>query len=252
MQINVTINAATSPHELSALRALIDVLAGRTLIDALAGRTPEAHQPVPLSISKNLPLPTLAALATLAGLAETHLPQFTTTQELIADLEAPETNLEIGQTLSGDALVTDRDSAGLPWDARIHSENRALKADGTWRQRRNCDPALVAAVTAELLGEPQPTVTPVPPPPPPAPVAVSTELPVVAVVAAPSPPPPPPAQAAPTIKDFQALVRWANENGVAFDVMNATAQAAGLESFAMLTKNLDMVPVVADLLGFGQ
>ena len=44
----------------------------------------------------------------------------------------------------------DVDSAGLPWDARIHSESRNKVADGTWRKRRNTAPELVAQVEAEL------------------------------------------------------------------------------------------------------
>lgn len=77
------------------------------------------------------------------------------------------------------------DAAGLPWDARIHSESKATVADGTWRKRRGVDPELVKQVEAELRGEPAvaatPEVTepsagiPVPPapaviPPPPAPI----------------------------------------------------------------------------------
>jgi hypothetical protein len=46
------------------------------------------------------------------------------------------------------------DSAGLRWDDRIHSKNKALNADGTWRKRRNVDAALVASVEAELRGQP--------------------------------------------------------------------------------------------------
>lgn len=44
----------------------------------------------------------------------------------------------------------DVDSAGLPWDARIHSESRNKVADGTWRKRRNTAPEVVAQVEAEL------------------------------------------------------------------------------------------------------
>lgn len=44
----------------------------------------------------------------------------------------------------------ERDSAGLPWDERIHSETRKTNADGTWRYRRNLDAGVKAAVTAEL------------------------------------------------------------------------------------------------------
>lgn len=42
------------------------------------------------------------------------------------------------------------DSAGLPWDERIHSSAKATNNDGTWRARRGVDRAVVAAVQAEL------------------------------------------------------------------------------------------------------
>ena len=66
------------------------------------------------------------------------------------------------------------DSAGSPWDGRIHSSSRATVADGTWRQRRNLDPATLASVQAELkavMGAPSipkpPIVPNVAPPAPP-------------------------------------------------------------------------------------
>ena len=54
------------------------------------------------------------------------------------------------------------DSAGMPWDHRIHASSRAKVADGTWRQRRNLDPNVLAQVQAEMLqvmGLPTPTTT---------------------------------------------------------------------------------------------
>ena len=42
------------------------------------------------------------------------------------------------------------DSAGIPWDARIHSTKKAINADGTWRKRRGVTDAEVAAVETEL------------------------------------------------------------------------------------------------------
>ncbi len=44
----------------------------------------------------------------------------------------------------------ERDAAGIPWDARVHSETRKKNADGTWRFRRNLDEAVKAAVLGEL------------------------------------------------------------------------------------------------------
>ncbi len=42
------------------------------------------------------------------------------------------------------------DSAGLPHDPRIHSDNKGLNKDGSWRKRRGVNDAMVAAVEAEL------------------------------------------------------------------------------------------------------
>ena len=86
------------------------------------------------------------------------------------------------------------DSTGLLWDARIHSRNQALNADGSWRSKRNVDPALVSVVTAELrtrastqpqpMGMPavmqMPTVTAEPQP-------VTVGMPAVAVASDPAP-----------------------------------------------------------------
>jgi hypothetical protein len=45
------------------------------------------------------------------------------------------------------------DSSGMPWDPRIHSSSRQkLAKGGGWKLRRGVDPAIVAAVEAELRG----------------------------------------------------------------------------------------------------
>lgn len=96
-----------------------------------------------------------------------------------------------------------RDKTGLPWDARIHSGNKTINADGSWKKRKGVSDAIVDAVTAELratcgmatgtgaASAPTGTIIPVADIAqltnqaiaPPAPVAV----PVPAVIAAPAP-----------------------------------------------------------------
>lgn len=44
---------------------------------------------------------------------------------------------------------TKLDSAGFPWDARIHTANKAVIGDGTWRKKPGVDMALYASVQAE-------------------------------------------------------------------------------------------------------
>lgn len=48
------------------------------------------------------------------------------------------------------------DSAGCPWDARIHTSNKATIGDGTWRKKPGVDPAYFESVRNELMaGSPQ-------------------------------------------------------------------------------------------------
>jgi len=42
------------------------------------------------------------------------------------------------------------DKTGIPWDARIHSGNKKLNADGTWRRMRGVTDDVFNRVTAEL------------------------------------------------------------------------------------------------------
>lgn len=42
------------------------------------------------------------------------------------------------------------DTAGLPWDARIHNKGRTKKKDGTWKLQKGLDPIIAQTVVAEL------------------------------------------------------------------------------------------------------
>lgn len=43
------------------------------------------------------------------------------------------------------------DSAGLPWDARIHQKKKSQKKDGTWKLQKGLDNAIVMAIMPELI-----------------------------------------------------------------------------------------------------
>lgn len=144
------------------------------------------------------------------------------------------------------------DSAGLPWDARIHSESKATVADGTWRKRRGVDPELVKRVEAELRGEPAVTEAPVsvPTPPPPAP---APEAPVTVVPAdVPPPPTPVPAPAAngKTLADLSAAVA---QGKVDILQMLQIAKEHGCQDIPALSNNpLALAAVIAHFDGLGQ
>lgn len=98
------------------------------------------------------------------------------------------------------ASYAELDSAGLPWDSRIHASTRTKIADGTWKLARGLDKAVVAQVLDELravmAGAPaaSPAAPVVPPPAPPAPPA-APPAPVAPPPAPPAAPPAPPAPA---------------------------------------------------------
>lgn len=142
------------------------------------------------------------------------------------------------------------DAEGLPWDDRIHSSNRALNADGTWRKRRGVDGLTVSQVEAQLRQVTahqspapevvfvQPTFAPTAPPAP------------VATVA------PPPAPAAPAglptqeqIKQFTMLmgsVAQAMQQGRITDAqVTQICNNHGVPMLALLSSRLDLVPQVA-------
>lgn len=65
-------------------------------------------------------------------------------------------------TSAAEASGTQLDKAGCPWDARIHTSNKAVIGDGTWRKKPGVDPALFESVKAELMGKPSADTATVP------------------------------------------------------------------------------------------
>ena len=176
------------------------------------------------------------------------------------------------------------DAQGMPWDNRIHSGSRAKVADGSWRQKRNLDPNLLAQVEGELratMGLPAPVSPagafapaapePVAPPPPPAAVVpvpppfVANAAPSVDPAAITPPPPTPPAGVATTaspssqsgagvaVVTFPALMQKITQAFLAKTLDQATIQGAcqqvGLPSLPMLASRPDLVGQVATILG---
>lgn len=80
------------------------------------------------------------------------------------------------------------DTKGMPWDGRIHAQNKATNADGSWRSARGVDPAVKATVEAEIKGALAATAPPVAPPAA-APVAPPMPTPPAPPVAPPVAPP---------------------------------------------------------------
>ena len=170
------------------------------------------------------------------------------------------------------------DAQGMPWDNRIHSGSRAKVADGSWRQKRNLDPNLLAQVEGELratMGLPaqEPVSAPAPAPVSPAGAfAPAAPEPVTAVVPVPPPfvaavvAPPVPATTTPILTTgvtptaspsnpvtFPALMQKITQAFIAKTLDQATIQGAcqqvGLPSLPMLASRPDLVGQVATILG---
>jgi len=115
--------------------ALGNAASGAPELPAAAGLAPEIP-PVP----GNTP-PAVAAAP--ASAAPTDVP-VVPTSALAVPASASAAGPAAGQV--------ELDSAGCPWDARIHTSNKATIGDGTWRKKPGVDPALFESVKAELMG----------------------------------------------------------------------------------------------------
>jgi hypothetical protein len=131
------------------------------------------------------------------------------------------------------------DTAGLPWDARIHTGSRAMNADGSWRRKRGVDEATIATVEGELKAlmsvpvEPASNVlpfTPAPPPPPAEPVAVA------------APPPPPPTD--PFIGLIERISSLVGAKAITMEQAQAAIVAAGGVSLPLMVSRPDLIPQV--------
>jgi hypothetical protein len=143
------------------------------------------------------------------------------------------------------------DSTGLPWDKRIHAEGKAKIANGTWRKKRNVDPALVATVEAELRGVMSAPAAPVTPGPVPLPPGVSNTGAVVTALPA---APPAPAPAAPVVsldarKKYVDLIGRASaaiQSGKLSQAeISQVCNDFGVGALVLLANRLDLVDSVA-------
>lgn len=130
--------------------------------------------PAPASNVVNFPVPPPPSATTAAGPSSTSSPAPTAAgAQSVASAPA------------------EYDSAGIPWDARIHQKAKGKKKDGTWKLIKGIDEAVVQTVTVELAArkiatQQSPTGAQAPTPPanvPPPPPAVGAVPPPPATVA---------------------------------------------------------------------
>lgn len=236
-------------------------VAGPTLADVgLAPAAAFGVPPAPLAGS----IPAIAAASTVAPPPPANTAPTTTTPGAASSAA--------GVSSAGVEL----DKHGLPWDGRIHAESKGKLTDGSWRKKRQVDPALVAQVEAELrqvmgAAPAAPLAQGVAPAPTPVSVAASTiaqSVPTGAVPlpVAPSVPPAPVAGAAPTMpaapnvapagevpqdarQQFVGLVGRASAAIQAGKVsqaeVNQICADSGIPALPLLANRLDLVATVA-------
>lgn len=127
--------------EIEAAVPLLQLILDGTTVPQRAAPLPVTHAP---SIAAVTPLPT-APVEVPGSLTVALVPQ------------PPAPPAPALDALTGTAALptppapgVDRDSAGLPWDERIHASTKSKIADGTWKSKRGVDAALVVAVEEEL------------------------------------------------------------------------------------------------------
>lgn len=231
-----------------------------TMPEAAFGKPDEAAAafgvpPAPLAVST----PAIAAASTVAPPPPANTAPITTTPGVASSAA--------GASSAGVEL----DKHGLPWDGRIHAESKGKLTDGSWRKKRQVDPALVAQVEAELrqvmgAAPAAPLAQGVAPVPTPASVAPSVPTGAVPLPVAPPPAPAPVAGAAPTMpaapsaapagevpqdarQQFVGLVGRASAAIQAGKVsqaeVNQICADSGIPALPLLANRLDLVATVA-------
>ena len=230
---------------------------GQPVVDEAAAAFGVPPAPLGVSVPLAVSIPAIAGASTVAPPPPANTAPTTTTPGVASS-----------------AAGVDLDTKGMPWDNRIHAESKGKIADGTWRKKRNLDPALVATVEAELRqvmgAAPAPLAQGVAPAPTPVSVAASTTVPPAPTGAVPQPVAPPPAPApvagaAPSMPaapsaapgevpadaraQFVALVGRASAaiqgQKVTQAEVNQCCADAGVPALPLLANRLDLVAQVA-------
>lgn len=160
------------------------------------------------------------------------------------------------------AAAGEYDSAGVPWDARIHQKKKTVKADGSWKLQKGIADSIVEFVMKDLAPRIRSSSAAAPPAPPagslpPAHLAPPPIPPVNSSAQAPLAPAAPPAPASPGAVDtdeaYRALVNRIVEartaKGLSPEDLSAHVYApCGVPSLQALRAMPGKIPEVATML----
>lgn len=135
------------------------------------------------------------------------------------------------------ATTVELDKNGLPWDARIHGQDKKKNADGTWKFIRGIDrDTIVPEVEAEL----RQALAAVP-------SEASTDS---SAAAGPDTAPSPPSAGPTTFQELLPLVTAAKNEGRLTDAkLEEVCKELGLPKFGLIATREDLIPQAAELLG---
>ena len=211
----------------------------------------------------------IALLASLGGRLPNHHVEIrgvSVTAEDLRTIEHAEINqgrrgpplgvVEAGEPADVTASTNDSpvDSKGTPWDARIHSESKAINADKTWRKRRGVSDEMFNDVMSELhaaalVGHPDEADAPPPPPAdeePEVPLAPADDsVPAPPAPTEDAPTAPEPAASAPVagsdgqFASFAEFVAAVAKHGKTYVELNEMAATVGVPAFKDLKDHAD-------------
>jgi hypothetical protein len=142
--------------------------------------------------------------------------------------------------------TTQLDSAGVPWDERIHSSSRGTVVNGTWKKRKNLPDEVYEQVMAELRGNGSTSPTQN--------NEITVTQPVAHITDSVTPPPPPPPPIENTTGNsspatFAELMQRVTANRVPIQKLQEWCTKEGLGSFSLLGQHPDRIADAALALG---
>jgi hypothetical protein len=217
----------------------VDKAAEQTKPDPL-GNLPRGPEPIEIELDPNTVFSTTADLATFGATVNIPPPPPAPPALPLSAAFGP------GPQLVPAPPASALDSAGFPWDNRIHSSSHSQNSNGTWRALRGVLPQVVAEVEAELRQKHgiMSKADKQAPPPPAAPVPIAASVvqnapPTGPIVSAAVPP------SDITFPAFVAKLSAAIQNNKLTEAeFTQTCAFAGVGNLTLLGQRLDLLPEV--------
>lgn len=156
--LTLTITSDSSAGDIAAAIELLQKIACSNANQKGMGKLAELSAPT-VSDDNNLPPGHVAGTSMVAEAVHNHIKEHGVQGEQVEVVPSGETT--ISGVPDGAKIM---DSAGLPWDKRIHSSGKTQNKDGTWKKRKGVETEVYEQVLAEISGAPvtpEPTAAPV-------------------------------------------------------------------------------------------